>query len=227
MASSYREDELKKIVAARYGKGNGVAPHTTFFWHSEHLTHQQPGYYTSVRMFSTRNHNMEVPYNSEGLRNHYLGNGSNFISRTGTEYYDIYPVFDFHKIPGTTLVQYPDFPDPDEIQQPGITDFVGGLTDGVLGAAAFDFRSEHDSISARKSWFFFEGRYVCLGAGIASNAGSPVVTTINQCLLRAPVATGAVGQEHFHKDGEPANMRWIWHDSVGYFFPVPPRVHYY
>src|SRR3546814_5220488 len=94
MASSYREDELKKIVAARYGKGNGVAPHTTFFWHSEHLTHQQPGYYTSVRMFSTRNHNMEVPYNSEGLRNHYLGNGSNFISRTGTEYSDIYPVLD-------------------------------------------------------------------------------------------------------------------------------------
>src|SRR3546814_2164432 len=92
------------------------------------------------------------------------------------------------------------------MQQPGITDVVGGLTDGFLGAAAFDFRSEHDSISARKSWFFFEGRYVCLGAGIASNAGSPVVTTINQCLLRAPVATGAVGKEHFHKDGEPASV---------------------
>src|SRR5690606_1473059 len=138
-ASSYRSDELRNIVAVREGKPAVPRLHTTFFWQSEHLTHQRPAYFTSVRMFSSRNHNMEVPYNSEGLLNHYLGNGSNFISRTGTEYYDIFPVFDYHKIPGATLVQHRTFPDPGQIRKAGIRDFVGGVTNGTFGAAVFDF----------------------------------------------------------------------------------------
>ena len=232
-ASRYRADELERIVAIREGKdaaeGKDVAPflHSTFFWHSEHFTHQRPEYYTSVRMFSTRNHNMEVPYNSEGLLNHYLGNGSNFISRTGTEYYNIFPVFDYHKIPGATLVQYPDFPDPDEIQQAGITDFVGGITNGTFGAAAFDFKSTHDSIQAKKAWFFFDGKYACLGADISSPAGSPVATTVNQCLLKPGTIVMAGGKRTRPGKGEhvPDRLSWVWHDSIGYIFPDFQEVH--
>ncbi len=109
---------------------------------------------------------MEMPYNSEGLKNHHYADGSNFISRVGDEYYDIYPVFDWQKIPGTTILQKDSLPSENEIQKEGLTDFVGAVTDGTFGAAAFDFKSPHDPLSARKAWFFFDKEYVCLGAGI-------------------------------------------------------------
>lgn len=68
-------------------------------------TCQRPHYFASVRMYSTRNHSVEVPYNEEGLRNHFLADGSNFLTRTGNEYNEIMPVYDWRKIPGTTVVQ--------------------------------------------------------------------------------------------------------------------------
>ncbi len=105
---------------------------------------------------------MEYPYNSEGLKNHYLGDGANFISRTGQEYYDIFPVLDWRRIPGTTVVQKPTLPSEEEIREEGVTDFVGGVSDGLMGASAFDYVKIRDSLQARKSWFFFDNVFVCL-----------------------------------------------------------------
>jgi chondroitin AC lyase len=130
---------------------------------------------------------MEQPYNSEGLLNHHRGDGTNHISRTGDEYYDMAPVFDFQKIPGTTVMQKPSLPPPEEIQKLGLTEFVGAVTDGEYGAVGFDFKSPHDPLCARKSWFFFDQEYVCLGSGISTRQDLPVVTTLNQCLLRDDV----------------------------------------
>jgi chondroitin AC lyase len=222
-ASSYRKDELEKIIRIRKGEIKPDLTGSWFFWDSEYYSVQRPGYFTSVRMFSSRNHNMEMPYNSEGLMNHHYADGSNFISRTGDEYYDIYPVFDWQKIPGTTIVQKPSLPSENEIQKKGLTEFVGGVTDGSYGAAVFDFKSLHDPLTAKKAWFFFEKEYVCLGTGITSSSEFPVSTTINQCLLHGEVTVmsenkKAVVQKGDHKIN---NVKWIVHDSVGYLFPEP------
>ena len=74
-----------------------------------------------------------------------------------------------------------------EIQKDGLTDFVGAVTDGLYGAVAFDFRSPHDMVKAKKSWFFFDDEYVCLGTDINSRPDLPVATTINQVLMRSDV----------------------------------------
>lgn len=60
---------------------------------------------------------MEVPYNSEGLLNHHWGDGANHISRTGDEYYDVFPTFDYQKIPGATIMQKEVLPAPDQVQK--------------------------------------------------------------------------------------------------------------
>ena len=73
-------------------------------------------------------------------------------------------------IPGTTVVHKPGPPHWDEIVKKGRKAFVGGLTDGEYGAAVFDFESPRDPLKARKSWFFFDDEYVCLGSGITSKA---------------------------------------------------------
>ena len=185
-ATDYRQDELKKIIRIRQEMATPNLMSNKAFWRVDYISHQRPDYFTSVRMYSTRNHSMEVPHNGEGVKNHHLGDGANFISRTGMEYTDIFPVWDWQKVPGTTVVQKPALPPEDQIQKKGLTAFVGGVSDGRYGAAAFDFASPLDPLVARKAWFFSDQEYVCLGAGIQSEAPHPVVTTLNQCLLKQP-----------------------------------------
>ena len=226
LTSDYRKDEIQEIVDIR---NKGILPttsHATYYWHSEHFTFQRPDFFTSVRLYSTRTHNMEQLYNSEGLFNHHRGDGTNHISRTGDEYYDIAPVFDYQKIPGTTVLQKPELPAPNEIQKLGITDFVGAATDGKYGTAAFDFRSPHDPLITRKAWFFFDEEYVCLGAGISCKTNLPVVTTLNQCLLRDDVTISSESKKWVISKGEKEfeKVDWVFQDGIGYVFPKPTSV---
>lgn len=225
-ASSYRKNELEKIIGIRRGEMKPGLSFCRFFWDSEYFSFQRPGFFTSVRMFSSRNNNMEMPYNSEGLMNHHYADGSNFTSRTGTEYYDIFPVFDFQKIPGTTVLQKALLPSENEIQKEGLTDFVGAVTDGTYGAAVFDFRSPHDPVRAEKSWFFFDKEYVCLGAGITSSSDLSTVTTMNQCLLKGDVVVMADNKKSVLQKGEHvlSKVKWVLHDSVAYLFPEQATV---
>jgi chondroitin AC lyase len=216
--STYRQAELEEIVRIRKEESTPNLVWNRVYWHSEYVTHQRPGYFSSVRMHSARNHTMEQPHNEEGLKMHHVGDGSNFISRSGKEYLDIFPVWDWQKIPGTTVVQKPVHPHWKEIAKKGLTDFVGGVSNGKYGAVAMDFRSAHDSLRARKAWFFFDDEYVCLGTGITSSADHPVLTTINQCLLKGDVIVKAKKEEARIERGVHAmeNVSWILHDGVGY-----------
>ena len=226
-ATDYRKKELQDIVNIRNDRAQSTLSFGKFFWLSEYYVHQRPGYFTSVRMFSNRNANMEVPYNSEGLTNHHRGDGTNYISVTGTEYYDLTPVNDWQKIPGATIIQKSSLPGENEIQKYGVMDFAGAVTDGMYGAVAFDFISPHDPLRARKAWFFFDSEYVCLGAGIRSQGNNPVVTTVNQCLKQGGVfycATGGTRQTMTQDAIENDRIGWVYHDRVGYIFPEPANV---
>ncbi len=226
LTSNYRRVEIQEIADVR---NKGIKPttsHATFYWHSEHFTFQRPDWFTSVRMYSTRTYNMEEPYNSEGLLNHHRGDGTNHISRTGDEYYDIAQVFDYQKIPGATIMQKTEMPSEREIQKLGKTEFVGAVTDGKYGAVSFDFKSPQDPLVARKAWFFFDEEYVCLGAGISCKMKLPVVTTLNQCLLRDDVTINSESKKSVIEKGESEfeNIDWVFQDGIGYVFPKPTSV---
>lgn len=226
-ATDYRKGDLEEIVKIREEGIHKVSlSYGKYFWQTEFFTFQRPGFFTSVRMYSIRNDNMEVPYNSEGLMNHHRGDGTNHLSITGKEYFDIFPVMDFQKIPGATILQKEKLPDPDQIQKPGYTDFVGAVTDNLYGSVAFDFISPHDPLKARKSWFFFDNEYVCLGAGIASKGKKPVFTTLNQLLLSGKVHVHENRQTKVLEEGQYAfeNIDWLHHDRVGYFLLAPKQV---
>lgn len=219
--TDYRKDELQQVVKARKGEEFQAASFAKFFWQTEHFVFQRPSYYTSVRMYSTRNRNMEEPYNGEGVKNHFRADGTNYLSVSGDEYFNLSPVYDWCCIPGTTTCLLDKMPPADEIQKEGLTDFVGGVTDGMYGTAAFDFISPRQPLKARKSWFFFDREYVCLGAGIQSSSPDAVVTTLNQNHLEGPVIVeGKEGRSvlpagnHVLKD-----TKWVWHNQTGYIFP--------
>lgn len=226
LTTSYRKGELEDIIKIREGEVAEIPSFSKFFWQTEHYVHQRPGWYTSVRMHSTRNRNMEEPYNSEGLKNHHRGDGTNHISMRGDEYLNIAPVLDWQKIPGTTILQKPELPAASEIQKEGLTDFVGAVTNGLYGAVGYDFRSPHDPLSTRKAWFFFDEAYVCLGTSIKSRTNLPVVTTLNQCFLRGDVTVGTAAGSKVLEKGEhqPDQVSWVYHDGIAYLFPEPQKV---
>ncbi|MBC7903677.1 MAG: chondroitin lyase [Gemmatimonadaceae bacterium] len=227
--STYRAKELEEIIKVRSGKLKPSFTKDRFFWHSSYLTHQRPLFFVSVRMHSSRASNMEQPHNEEGILNHHYGDGSNFISRTGKEFTNIFPVWDWQKIPGTTVLQKPEMPHWNVLAKKGLTDFSGAATDGHYTVAGFDFSSVHDPLTARKSWFFFDREYVCLGAAINTTADLPVFTTVNQTLLNGAVKTrDAKGQRAIDTGRHLlSSTTWIHHDSVGYLFHSPTTIAVY
>ncbi|MEZ0483097.1 polysaccharide lyase family 8 super-sandwich domain-containing protein [Fibrella aquatica] len=226
ISTDYRKAELEEIIRLRKGEAKPLASFAKFFWQTEHFVFQRPRFYTTVRMFSTRNRNMEEPYNGPGKTTHHRADGTNYLMLKGDEYHNIWPVYDWQKIAGTTILQKKQLPSPDQIQKEGLTDFVGAVTDGLYGAVAFDFKSPHDGVKAKKAWFFFDEEYVCLGTGIESKPDMPVVTTINQVLMRSDV--------RMMQDGEVKNVptgsqrfdkvKWVHQDKVGYIFPEATTV---
>ncbi|MEN9884436.1 MAG: hypothetical protein RLZZ420_1653 [Bacteroidota bacterium] len=221
--TDYRKAELEELIRLRKGEVKPSKSFAKFFWQTEHFVFQRPNFYTTVRMFSTRNYNMEMPYNGPGKPTHHRADGTNYLFLKGDEYHNIWPVYDWQKVSGTTVLQKPKLHGPQDIQKKGLTSFVGAVTDGLYGAVAFDFKSPHDLVEAKKSWFFFDEEYVCLGADINSDVKLPVATTINQALLRGAVTVNQNGKQKVVESGsrKAENIKWVHQNRIGYLFPSP------
>ena len=217
-----REQEFKALEQRASAQSAPPLVGNRHFWRSDTMAHHRTGYYTSARMYSQRIVNTDGPANGEGLRNHHIADGCNLLLRSGREYWNIFPVWDWEKVPGTTVEQTGQFDT--SPRRRGETEFVGGVSDGTYGVAAFDFR--RDRLAARKAWFFFDDQYVCLGAGIACDSNNPVITTVNQCLLQGSVlvSDGDAISKLERGSATLPTAGWVYHDQVAYYFPQPGAV---
>ena len=108
------------------------------FWCSDSMTHRRKGFCTSVKMLSSRMRNGEE-VNHEGKKSEHLSDGVNLLYLTGDEYKDIFPAWDWTKLPGTTAIQGTlEIGRGNPIHARGETAFVGGVSDGEYGMAAMD-----------------------------------------------------------------------------------------
>lgn len=153
----------------------------TYFWRSDYLIHRRPNWTATLKMSSHRVIGAEL-VNSENLSGYHIGDGALYLYRDSGEYADIFPVWDWRKIPGVTCAQT-QVPDFKTSSVP--TDFVGGISDGRFGCAALDYR--RDGVTAKKAWFFADDVVVCLGADLSGPKTAVLVTTLNQCLRRGPI----------------------------------------
>jgi chondroitin AC lyase len=224
MAALDTPDRAKFLAFARALKGEAEPGSTIVgnkhFWRSEYMTHRRAAYNASVRVPSTRVKRTEVVI-GENLKGDHLSDGLTFIYRRGDEYVNIFPFWDWRKLPGTTCLQG------DRPFAPGgfgKKSFAGGVSDGTYGCAACDF--ENDGVMAKKAWFYFDREFVCLGAGIACAAEDAVVTSMNQCLLKGEVTARDAGGITTMAKGNRAieGGRWAHHDGVGYVFRGDPAV---
>ena len=100
--------------------------------------------------------------------------------------------------------------------------FVGGVSDGIEGAAALDYNRE--GVAGKKSWFMFGNRVVCLGAGLRAQSETALITGIDQCLLRGSVTIADVRGTHTLSEMEASHPAWVFHNGVGYIFPGSQNV---
>ncbi|MEO6931580.1 MAG: polysaccharide lyase family 8 super-sandwich domain-containing protein, partial [Chitinophagaceae bacterium] len=191
-----------------------------FFWRSDMVIHRQKDFYTSVKMCSSRVGGAES-CNDENISGYHLGDGANYFYQSGNEYTDIFPFWDWKRIPGTTTFH-------DEAPLPVLpcsgyrinSDFVGGM-DGIATMAY-----NRDSLVAQKSWFFFDDITVCLGAGISSTETKEVNTTINQSFLHGDVQVNDGPSTQLVRNGmhNLKDIFWIIHDNWAYIFPQKTSV---
>ena len=184
------------------------------FWNSDFMSHQRAGFYTSVKMFSSRTLGTEV-LNGENLQGYWTPFGTTLLCQRGDEYKAIFPVWDWSRLPGVTC---PHALGTYVAPFSQTASFVGGVSDGTYGAAVMAV--DKDGTKACKSWFFFDNEWVALGSGITSTQAAAVGTTINQCVLNGPVlvngnTAGGPGPQAY------AAVSWVLHDGIGYVFPQP------
>lgn len=181
-----------------------------FFWRSDGMVQRNADWCATLKMSSNRVIGSEI-VNDENLSGHHLGDGMLLFYRSGAEYQDIFPVWDWRKLPGTTCAQ-------NEVPKSGHSsvacDFIGGISNGGAGLAVMDY--SRDGTSARKAWFFNDSTVVCLGAGIQSGAKENVVTTLDQCLLRGPVKAQRDGKTAPLSPGTVSGIGWIEHGGFRY-----------
>ncbi|MDW5290558.1 polysaccharide lyase family 8 super-sandwich domain-containing protein [Formosa sp. PL04] len=174
------------------------------FRNSDYSLYRTDTFFSAVRMSSQRVIGGEA-LNGENQMGYYLGDGTNLIYRKGDEYHEIYPIWNWKKLPGTTTVQ-------DTSKIPVLTvkgynnesNFAGGLKGTNVGITAFKYR--RDSLQANKSYFFIDNKVYAMGSAISTDRNFDVVTTINQSLKNGAVSIAK----------NKGQISSVWHDSIAY-----------
>ena len=211
-------NEAQQRISEKQLPSFKIKPSHTHFWEGDYTLHLRPSYSFNVRTVSKRTVRTETG-NNENLLGEFLPDGSTNIQRTGTEYFNIMPIWEWDKIPGVTSRDYPtDKKMTIEWGERGISSFVGGVTDGLYGTTAYQL--DYDEVRAKKAWFFFDDEIVCLGAGINSFAKEAVTTTVNQTWANGRVKAFTNGKLiTVDKKLVSDQVDWVLHDSIGYYFP--------
>ena len=219
-------DNATKRVTGEENASFGINPYHAHYWRSDYSLHQRPGFTFDVRMVSTRTLRNENG-NNENIKGYFLSEGATDIAVDGDEYYNIFPVWDWGRIPGTTSPALTSIPKPAQWGTAGTSSFVGGVSDGKYGISTFALNNiEHNiNTQAKKSWFFFDDEVVCLGAGIESTNATQVNTTLDQAHLKGDVTiiktdnssdvftTSQKGSRSY------TDASWVLHNKVGYYLP--------
>ncbi len=230
-------DEYRTICRRIDGKAQpseGISASHTHYYIGDYTRHVRPAYYFDVRLESTRTSRVEYG-NGENLKGYFLSNGCTNLLKRGDEYNNIFPTWNWARIPGTTAPQMKDIPlGKNEWTLPGTSAFAGGVSDSLYGATAYAYSDQYADIDtkAHKAWFFFDDEIVCLGAGITSASGCEMMTTANQCLANS---TGTAvyrlrgkKQYQMQKGGKglhgQSGVQWVTYDGVGYVFPQEGKI---
>jgi len=199
-------------------KGNNFVGHKHFY-DSDYTIHRTEGWMASLKMSSSRIIGSEL-VNEDNLKGKYLGDGATFFYVSGNEYDNVYPFWQWDRIPGTTSYETPGYePSTNYVERwesNNTSSLVGGLTVGNIGLSAMQF--ERDGLKANKAYLMTDEYVLCLGNGISSDSAAVVRTTIDQKNKKGDIWILSSGK--WYRLAENWTMRIsdirLFHDKVGY-----------
>ncbi|HEX2834460.1 MAG TPA: polysaccharide lyase family 8 super-sandwich domain-containing protein [Thermoanaerobaculia bacterium] len=178
------------------------------YFASDYTIHRRNGWFASVKMFSNRTKSGEDT-NDENVRGARQSDGRFYLVLRGDEYFgrDIWPAFDWSRLPGITVEQKADTAG--DLYGYGTKSFAGGTGDGQNGVSAMELAPLGSLLAAKKAWFFFDDAIVFLTNSILSPGGNRVETIVNQWPL-------VNANSQLVRNGD-----WAYLENVGYWFPTP------
>lgn len=186
------------------------------FYDSDYTIHRSKNWMASVKMASTRVIGTEL-VNEDNLKGYYMADGATYYYVRGDEYLDVFPFWDWRKIPGIT--SYEDvrpIPLSKGLNTGNKSYKVGGLSNGNCGMTAMELK--RDGLTAYKSWLFTDDYVFCLGTGIRSDSALHVTTSIEQRMRNGKLSvlgkdgwTEVEGAKNFNQE----DLRFF-HDQTGY-----------
>lgn len=189
-----------------------------YYWNSDYLIHSTPSIYFSVRGISNRTEQAEKG-NNENLKGGNLSLGSTCIRTDGSEYYNIFSMWDWERVPGTTST-IGSTGVKGEWGVKGKTSFVGGIT--IPEYSLMTYAMNANQVKANKSYFCFNDIILCLGTNINSSLKKEVYTTINQCFLDKRLEIYSKQSKlkyNYFFDEKNNNINKIIHKDIIYYLP--------
>lgn len=218
-----RKAELENLISARNGDTDQGAGGHRYFFSSDYQVYNNENYMASARAASKRTKNSEA-LNGENVLGHYLGAGATMFYIDGNEYFNISPLWNWNRIPGTTAAQgYLPYGDDKTYTRMGKTSFVGGVSNGKIGMSCIDYND--NKVKAKKAWFMFDEGVVSLGTDISSNSKFDIFTCINQTLAKNDFSVSEKSEifcdASYDKTG---NFDWVYNNKIGYITNSPVSV---
>lgn len=219
-AEFFDPERARDYEAFRLRQAPGAANDLTglrHFWRLDYFVLRRDTFMATLKLSSNRVIGAEL-VNSENLSGFHLGDGALYLHRTGEEYEEIFPLWNWSRLPGVTCAQTPP-PSYKYSQVP--SDFVGGISDGGEGVAVLDFARE--GVRAKKAWFFTGDTILCLGTYIRGASPAGIATTLNQTRARGKtqVTVGANRESFALGRRSSEGLVTVEHDGWTYALLTP------
>ncbi len=183
------------------------------FWRSAYMLQSKANrFMMSVKMQGSLFRAVES-INSENLLGSFLNDGVTLIQRSGNEYNNVEPLWNWTMLPGITCDTTINPSAKETFASHNRSDFVGQVSNDRIGISTMYYNRL--GLQAYKSYFFINEMMIALGAGISAPNLNSVVTTVNQRFKRNKPLLGGKGI---------AGSSWMWQDSIAYFFPDKDQV---
>lgn len=197
---------------------NRLTGHKHFF-DSDMTIHRTNTWMASLKMASTRVIGTEQ-VNEDNMKGHYLADGALYTYVDGDEYLNIFPYWDWRKIPGITAydtdgpIPIYKYTDPRSRNQ---SSFVGGVSHKNVGMSVMELN--RDGLQARKAWVFTDDFIFAMGGGIRTDTTLAITTSIDQRLKKDQLWVYKATKEWASVDSIMAyagsDLRFL-HDKTGY-----------
>ena len=215
-----RVEKLKRMKAERFTDEDRGAGGHRYFYESDYNVYNTQKYMAGVRHASERTRVFEY-LNYENPLGFYTGMGAAFYYIDGDEYFNLMPMYDWNKIPGTTTKQgkVPTMNQDSSYNRYGKTAQVGGVSNGKVGLSTFKQRDK--GVHAQKGYFMFEDGVVCLASGIRSFSLNDILTNINQTLWKGDVFVGVDGKNEKVTSEFSGKAQYVYNNKISYITDSP------